>query len=142
MVEVSWKGGMVFEALPPTGNIFTMDAHPELGGDHRGPTPVETLLGAIAACSAMDVVAILQKKRQVITGYRIEVEGVRGPEGQYPRPFLSLTVNHILSGTGPNGGPLDPVAVARAVELSDGKYCSVIATLRSSPEVQSKWTIE
>lgn len=102
-----------------------------------GPTPFEAFMATLAACSAMDVISILNKKKQTVTSYRVEVDGERGPEGVYPRPFLSMTVKHILSGEN-----LDPEAVKRAVELSDSKYCSVIATLRQAPTVTSEWQIE
>lgn len=128
---------MVFEANPPSGNPIRMDAWEEDGGQQSGPTPVETLLSAIAGCSAMDVISILQKKRQVVTSYRIEVDGERGPRGVYPRPFLSITLRHIVKGEN-----LDPAAVARAVELSDTKYCTVITTLRAAPEVKSEFVVE
>ena len=114
-----------------------MDAHAEFGGNGAGATPVETLLGALGACTAMDVISILVKKRQKVTGYRIEVEGVRAPEGVWPRPFLSLTVRHYLTGEN-----LDGEAVRRAVELSDEKYCSIAATIREGAPVQSEWVIE
>jgi putative redox protein len=136
-VDVAWKGELAFEATPPTGFRFTMDGHPESGGQGLGPTPMEALLAAAAACSAMDVVSILEKKRQNVTAYRIEIEGERPPEGEWPRPFTRLTVRHIVSGVG-----LDPAAVERAVELSDTKYCSVLATLRAAPDVTSSWQIE
>lgn len=137
LTTVDWKGGMVFEANPPSGNPIRMDAWEEDGGQQSGPTPVETLLSAIAGCSAMDVISILQKKRQVVTSYRIEVDGERGPRGVYPRPFLSITLRHIVKGEN-----LDPAAVARAVELSDTKYCTVITTLRAAPEVKSEFVVE
>jgi putative redox protein len=80
---------------------------------------------------------ILQKKKQVLTSYRIEIDGERGPVGVYPRPFISVTMRHIVSGEN-----LDPAAVARAVALSDEKYCTVLATVRSAPSVTSAWVIE
>ncbi|MFN3684867.1 MAG: OsmC family protein [Fimbriimonadaceae bacterium] len=137
MVRVDWKGNMAFEATPPSGVKFVMDAYPESGGSNLGPTPLEAMLSSLAACSAMDVISILRKKKQNVTSYRVEVEGERGPEGQYPRPYLSLTVRHIVKGEN-----LDPAAVARAVELSDTKYCTVISTLRAAPKVESVWQIE
>ena len=127
---------MAFEVSPPSGNTFMLDSHPEFGGGNKGPTPVEALLGALAACTAMDVISILQKKRQDVTSYRIEVEGVRPPTGEYPRPFNSISLKHILSGP-----DLDPEAVARAIQLSDEKYCSVMATLRMGPEIHTSWEI-
>ncbi|HEY0868043.1 MAG TPA: OsmC family protein, partial [Fimbriimonas sp.] len=74
MVTVEWTGGMAFEATPPSGNKFVMDAIPEFGGSNLGPTPLEALLASVAACSAMDVVSVLTKKRQKVLSYRIEVE--------------------------------------------------------------------
>lgn len=137
MVQVNWKENMVFEASTPTGNKLTMDGYPGEGEVSAGPTPLEALLASVAGCSAMDVISVLEKKRQVVTAYRVEIDGERAPEGTWPRPYLSLTIKHIVSGDG-----LDPVAVARAVELSDTKYCSVVSTLRVSPTVESIWEIE
>ena len=134
---MNWIGESAFEALPPSGNRFVIDSHIEFGGTNKGPTPVEALLSSIAACSAIDVLSILQKKKQSVTAYRIEIDGVRPPPGDYPRPFQSITIRHIVVGES-----IDPAAVARAVELSDSKYCSVIATLRASPRVTSEFEIE
>src|SRR5687767_2686859 len=134
MVNVEWKGQMLFEATPPSGNRLLMDSTQESGGQNKGPTPVETLLSSIAACSAMDVISILEKKRQKVTAYRLEIEGQRSAPGEWPRPFTSLIVRHIVSGQ-----ELDPAAVQRAVELSDGKYCTVMATLRQAPPIVSEW---
>jgi putative redox protein len=137
MLTVHWRGGMAFEAEVPSGNNFTMDAIVESGGHNLGPSPVEALLSSAAACSAMDVVLILEKKRQVISDYRIEVEWQRPPQGQHPRPILSIVIRHIIRGEN-----LDERAVARAVELSDQKYCTVVATLRHAPAVSSEYRIE
>jgi putative redox protein len=137
MVQVDWKGDMVFEATPPSGRVLVFDAYPEDGLETRGPTPIEAFLSSLAACTAMDVISILKKKRQEVASYRVEIEGDREPPGTWPRPFRSITVRHIVSG--PN---LDPVAVSRAVELSDEKYCSVSATLREGPQIQTEWRVE
>ena len=134
---VDWKGGMVFESTPPSGHKLVIDISVDEGGSNTGPTPVETLLSAIASCSAVDVVMILQKKKQKLTAYRVEIDGERGPVGVYPRPFVLFTIRHIVSGEN-----IDPAAVARAVQLSDEKYCTVLATIRSSPGVSSDWVIE
>jgi putative redox protein len=134
--SVTWDGEMGFQADPPSGNRFVFDAHPEFGGKNKGPSPLETLLCALAACTGMDVISILRKKRQTVTSYRIEVEGERDPEGTWPRPFKRIRVRHILEGP-----DLDEAAVQRAVELSDEKYCSVSATLRSRPEIETEWRV-
>lgn len=136
MITVEWKGKRVFEANPPTGNKFVMDAYPESGGQDLGPTPMEAFVASGAACSAMDVIQILEKKRQKITSYRIEVDGERTEEGVYPRPYVTMTFRHIVEGEN-----IDPVAVEQAVKLSDEKYCSVIATLRAAPTVTSTYEV-
>ncbi len=111
-----------------------MDAQADHGGAGRGPTPVEALVASAAACSAMDVVSILTKKKQKLLSYRLEVEWDRGPEGEYPRPITDIRIRHILAGES-----LDENAVERAVQLSDEKYCTVVATLRRETQVSSSW---
>lgn len=136
MVTIDWKGKMVFEATPPSGQKIIFD--PNSGEEKsQGPSPMEMLLAAVGACTAMDVISILEKKRQIVTGYRIEVEGERKPPGEWPRPFDKITLRHILVGQ-----DIDPTAVARAIELSDDKYCSVMATLKRTPILVSEWVIE
>jgi len=132
MVTVQWKGGRAFEATPPTGNRFVMDAYPDSGGQNLGPTPLEAFLAAAAACTAMDVVSILEKKRQKVTAYQVEIDGERSEPGVYPRPYVSMTIRHIVEGE-----DVDPEAVDRAVALSEEKYCTVVATLHAHPEVRS-----
>src|SRR5689334_20452441 len=112
MVTLRWKDGVAFEVEVPTGVKFVIDSHPDHGGRKLGPTPVEALLSSIAACSAIDVLDILRKKRQKVTSYRVEVDGDRPPVGSWPRAFSEIRVRHILEGEN-----LDPKAVARAVEL-------------------------
>lgn len=85
-------------------------------------SPVETLATALAACSAMDVVSILAKKRQVLTSYRIEVAADQRDE--YPQIFTRVEVTHVLEGT-----VLLEHAVRRAIHLSASKYCPVNAML-------------
>ena len=123
------------EGETPTGGKLEFDGT----ADHSGPgaSPMEALLCSVAACTAIDVLSILEKKRQVVTGYRLEVTGDRPPDGVWPRPFTAITVRHVLKGEN-----IDPVAVARAVELSDEKYCSVSATLRAGVSVTSAWEVE
>jgi putative redox protein len=137
MVEVRWNGRMQFEAVGESGQGMLMDAYADSGGDGSGPTPMEALLAAIGGCAAMDVISILEKKRQTVTGYRIELNGERVPLGTWPRPFTTIRITHVLTGEG-----LDPVAVARAIELSEEKYCSVMATLREGPDVICDWRVE
>jgi putative redox protein len=136
MVSVEWKGKMSFQATAKSGQNFLMDAYPESGGDGQGPTPLETLLSALAGCTGIDIISILAKKRQEVTSYRIEVSAERAPEGIWPRPFISIHLKHILTGVNLDGG-----AVEAAIKLSDEKYCSVLATFRENPDVTSSWEL-
>ena len=89
---------------------------------------------ALGSCTGVDVISILQKKRQHVTDYRIEVSGERREE--FPRRFTKLMVKHIVSGRG-----VAEQAVARAIELSETKYCSVAATLRGGVEIVTSYEI-
>ncbi|MBS1724124.1 MAG: OsmC family protein [Armatimonadetes bacterium] len=134
--KVEWKGGRLLEGTGSTGEVMTMDISPEQGGTSRGVSPMEALLCAVGACTAVDVLSILEKKRQKVTAYEIEIDGERPPAGEWPRPFTKVTVRHHLQGEN-----LDPGAVERAIALSDEKYCSVAATLRQGCSIESEWSI-
>ena len=136
MNSVTWKGNLAFEGHSKNGSSFVMDASRDHGGEGLGPSPIEALVCSAAACSAMDVISILQKKRQVVTSYHITIDYDRQEEGDYPRPITGLRLTHVLAGE-----DLDPAAVERAVQLSDEKYCSVIASLRANVSVVSGWKI-
>jgi putative redox protein len=72
-INLQWDGKMGFAGDAPSGARIVLDAHPESGGSGTGPTPVEALVASVAACSAMDVISILQKKRQEVSSYTVEV---------------------------------------------------------------------
>jgi len=113
-----------------------MDSVPEFGGQSAGPTPTEALVASLAACSGMDVISILQKKKQLVSAYRVTVRAERPDTDDFPQPFTSITVQHQVTGIN-----IDPVAVARAIELSESKYCKVMATLRLGPQMESTYEI-
>lgn len=129
IVHVDWTGGTGYTAEVPSRGTLTFDTE-------TGPTPMEALLCSLAACTAMDVVSILEKMRQVVTDYRVEATGDRPPKGTFPRPFTTIAVKHILTGV-----DLDPHAVEKAVRLSEDKYCSVSQTLAKGVAITSEWTI-
>jgi putative redox protein len=96
---------------------------------------MELLLMSLGGCTGADVVGILEKKRQQVTGYEIEVRGNRRDE--HPRIYTEIEVVHRLRGRG-----LDPKAVAHAIELSESKYCSVSAMLGAAATVTMRYEIE
>ena len=120
-----------FVGITPSGHAQTIETD-----SHRGSaaSPMELLLLALGGCTGVDVIDILKKKRQHVTGYRIEVRGEQREE--YPRAYTKLYVKHIVSGRG-----VSAKAVARAIELSDQKYCSVAATIRGTAEIVTSYEI-
>ena len=95
---------------------------------------MEMLLIAVAACTAVDVISILEKKRQQVDSYKVEVEGERAEE--HPRKFVKFNVNHIV-----HGRSVSEKALADAIALSDEKYCSVAATVRPTSEITTTFEI-
>jgi putative redox protein len=133
--ELVWKGNMLFEGVATSGHAILFDAAPEVGGNDVAARPMEHLLLAVAACTAIDVVAILRRMKQELTEYRVRIHAERNPE--HPHRFTEVVIEHILKGRN-----LDPKAVERAVRLSDEKYCSASATLREPVRVQVAFRIE
>ncbi|MDQ3375037.1 MAG: OsmC family protein [Acidobacteriota bacterium] len=128
---VRYAGDEFFIGTTPSGHAQTIDAK----GDRKSaPTPMEMLLVAVAACTAVDVVSILEKKRQHITDYKVEITGER--RDGHPRAFTKFHVHHIVQGHN-----VSEQAVAQAIELSDTKYCSVAATIRPTAEILTSFEI-
>jgi len=129
---IIYQGGMHFLGRTDSGHNLHLDsAHS--GEKTAGPTPIEMVLQAAAACSAMDVVAILQKRRKEIASFDLEVEGDRRDE--HPRTFRSLKVHYRVVGPG-----ITFDEVERAVKLSHDRYCSVINMLK--PAVEVSYSVE
>ena len=129
------ESGMAFEATSGSGHVIRMDATPDHGGADSGASPMEVLLVSLGGCTGMDVISMLRKMRQEVTAYRVEVRGTRRDE--HPRIYTEVEVEHVVSGPS-----LDSKQVARAVELSAERYCSVSAMLGVSAEVRHRFRIE
>ena len=95
---------------------------------------MQMLLVSVAACTAFDVQSILEKKRQDVTAYSIEIAGTRAED--HPRKFTAFHVHHIV-----HGRNVSEKAVADAIELSDTKYCSVAATVRPTATITTSFEI-
>ena len=124
-------GDGLFIGLTPSGHAQVLET------DHvraSAATPMELLLIALGGCTAVDVISILEKKRQRVTDYSVEVRGERRDE--HPRAFTRMEVRHVVRGRG-----VTEAAVASAVELSETKYCSVAATLRPGVEIVTTYEI-
>jgi putative redox protein len=128
---IEWKGEDLFVGITPSNNAITIDTDRLR---HSAASPMELLLLALGSCTGVDVISILQKKREDVTDYRIEVRGQRREE--HPRSYKRMEVHHIVTGRN-----ISEQSVAKAIELSETKYCSVAATLRPTAEIVSSFEI-
>lgn len=127
---VKWVGGEKFLATMPSGNAVQFDA----GSTHQGgPGPMEMLLGALGACTSVDVKLILEKKRQKLTSLEVSVSGERAKEP--PEVWTKIAIVYRLSGT------LGKKAVRDTIELSQNKYCSVAAMLGKTAKITYRYEI-
>jgi putative redox protein len=117
-VRLEHRGGMAFHAEPSSGHPMDFDDRES----NTGASPVETVLSALGACSGMDVVSILAKKRQDVAAYRVEVTGTQRDE--YPQVYSEVVMIHEF-----DGRDLSEAAIRRAIELSALKYCPVNAMI-------------
>jgi putative redox protein len=133
-ISLEWKGNFRFEAKNDHGLIVNFDAPKKYGGDETAPSPMETLLACLAGCTSFDVINILKKKRQSISGYWVEVEGERRDEP--PEVYTKIQIKYKIRGKN-----VSEQAVERAIELSNEKYCSVGAMLRKTAELTTSYEI-
>src|ERR1700754_1622399 len=117
------NGDFGFEAKDATGHIVRLDSNPESGGEDFGVRPMQMLLMGLGGCSGIDIVSILKKQRQTITGFSMVIDGDR-QKGKEPSLWETVHVVFELK------GDIDPEKAKKACELSMEKYCSVAATLR------------
>ena len=125
---------MAFQATTGSGHTLVLDAAPAVGGAERGSRPMELLLVGLGGCTGMDVISILRKMRQEVTGYTIRVTGDRASE--HPKVFTTISIEHVVRGRG-----LSLEAVRRAVELSATRYCSAAAMLGRVAHIQETYRV-
>ena len=128
---IEWKGQDLFVGITPSNNSVCLDTDHLR---HSAASPMELLLLALGSCTGVDVISILQKRREDVTDYRIEVRGQRRSE--HPRSYKRMEVHHIVTGRN-----ISEQSVAKAIELSETKYCSVAATLKPTAEIVSTFEI-
>ncbi len=132
--QVNWSRGLSFIGSAESGFEVGLGGSAESGGAEDGFRPMELLLVALAGCTAMDVISILQKKEQAVTGFQVRVHGERAAD--HPKVFTSIHVDYVVSGR-----EVDPAAVERAIDLSVTKYCPAHAMLAKAAEITSSYEI-
>lgn len=122
------------EASNEDGNTLLMDGSTEIGGHGKGMRPMQLLLTAVGGCSAIDVILILKKQKQVIESFEVEVEGEREKIEDYSL-FRDIVLHFKIK------GQVDYEKAERAIKLSLDKYCSVSKTLEPTAKITYKLTI-
>jgi putative redox protein len=132
--RIKWIEGVAFMGEAGSGHGIVLDGAPESGGRNLGVRPMEALLIGLGACSAFDVVGILNKGRQAFAGCEVEIQAERAET--VPKVFTKIHLHFVMTGAG-----LDPDKVARAIQLSAEKYCSASAMLGATAEITHDFEI-
>jgi len=132
--KVVWKGNMSFDGTADSGFTLPLGASPEAGGTNDGFRPMELLAIGLAGCTALDVISILNKKRQDVTAFEVHVQAERATD--HPREFTHISIEYQVTGR-----KLEKIAVDRSVELSVTKYCSAMAMLSKAVPIENHVTI-
>jgi len=131
LAEVSWAGGYLFVGTDTAGHSVVFDSDDP---NPRGISPMRALLTSLGACSGMDVVAILKKRKQKLESLRVLLRGSR-PEHGYPKPWQTIELKYVLT------GDLDEKYVKEAVDDSMAKFCSVSATLKAGVKISYSYEL-
>ncbi len=128
---VKWTGAEQFSATSPSGHSLAIDSD---RGSNKAPGPMELVLMALGACTATDVVIVLQKKRQKLAALEVIVSGERAADP--PTVWTKIEMLYRLK------GQLEEAAVKHAIELSQEKYCSVEAMIKKTATVTYRYEIQ
>jgi putative redox protein len=132
--KVIWKGKLSFNGTSDSGFTLPLGSSPDAGGDDDGFRPMELVAIGLAGCTAMDVISILTKKRQDVTGFEVRVHSEKAET--HPHVFTHMTIEYVITGHN-----VDPAAVDRSIELSTTKYCPVQAMLGKTIDIDHKVTL-
>jgi putative redox protein len=128
--KVTWQEKLAFMGVAGGGHPVQMDSL----ASENAVTPMEMIALSLAGCTAMDVISILDKKRQNVTGFEVKIHGDRASD--HPKVFVKAVVTYVVTGRG-----VDEGALLRAIELSLTKYCSVHAMLDETFPIESGYEI-
>ena len=132
--RIRWVEGMSFMAETGSGHAFIMDGAPEGGGRNLGPRPMETVLAGTGGCTAYDVVLILKRGRQAVSGCEVQLKAERADTD--PKVFTRIHFHFVVRGRG-----LKPSVVENAIRLSHEKYCSASIMLGKMAQITHDYEI-
>lgn len=130
-----WNSGLSFIGTADSGFRIPLGAAADVGGANDGFRPIELMALSLAGCTAMDVISILQKKQQAVTGFEVRVHADRA--GEHPKVFTHIVIEYRV-----RGQDIDPQAVDRAVTLSREKYCPAQGMLAKVVPMEHRVVIE
>ena len=133
-VQLEWLRSRMFVGTDHLGNSIAIGYQREDESQGAGINPSDMLLLAAASCSAYDVVQILEKGKQPLEDLRVDVSAEQSQEN--PFPYVSLHFKYRIKGA------VDPAKMQRAMDLSEEKYCSVLATLKPGLSFTSEFVVE
>ena len=132
--SLKWAGGVAFVASSSNGHKVVIDGPPEGGGRDLGPRPMEVILMGLGACTSYDIVTILKKARQDITGIQVELDGKRADT--IPSVFIDIHIRFLITGHG-----VSAEQVEKAIHLSAEKYCSASIMLGKTAKITHSFQI-
>ena len=132
--KIKWMQDVSFKGSSESGHEVVLDGPEELGGKGLGMRPMEMMLIGMGGCTSFDVVTILKRSRQQITGCIAEIEGTRADE--IPKVFTNIHIHFLIKGI-----DLQEKVVERAIELSANKYCSASIMLGKSVKITHSFVI-
>ena len=132
--KVTWLENLAFTGTADSGFSIQLDAKCEVGGEGRGFIPMELMALSLAGCTAMDVISIIRKKRQDVTGFEVRVDAPRATE--HPKVFTQATIDYLVTGHN-----VDEAAVVRAIELTASTYCPAQAMLGKVMPIDLRYQI-
>ena len=133
--KITWLNGRTFVGESGSGHAIVMDGAPENGGRNLGVRPMEMMLLGLGGCTAFDVVMILEKSREKVTGCEVSLEAERANED--PKVFTKVKMIYRLKGEN-----LKPAAVERAIKLSAEKYCSASKMFEKTATIEHEWMVD
>jgi len=126
--------GLSLAGKSDSGHWTMMDTKASVGGNEGASFPMELLLISLGGCTGMDVLSILEKMKQPVEDFRIELEGERSEE--HPKVYTNIRLLYVVK------GDVEPRKLERAIELSQERYCSISVMLRKSADIKTSYRIE
>jgi putative redox protein len=133
-VKVTYTNGLQFVGEASSGHAIVMDGDTGVGGHNTGLRPMELLLVSLGGCTGMDVISIMKKKQQDMTGFEININGQKAEN--HPKKFTDITIEYIVKGRG-----ISEEALKKSIDLSMNKYCSIKAALEGTAKISFSYSI-